>query len=123
MQKVKTLIKKYRKAFFLVSILFFTSCSKVGLLNKKNSLVLESINSIGDFFKVYIVLQVSMLLFAMFMSVLVGKAAYKISLVLHFIWIVFARDYGFFNVLFLFLLLPSVLYLINIIGGNWNRRI
>jgi lipoprotein len=75
------------------------SCSSIGLMDKGTPM---QINDFGDFFSMYIVLQISILLIAIILSLFLGDIGYIISLLLHFIWIISYRDYGFFTVLMLF---------------------
>ena len=86
---------------FLILILL-SSCSEIGLLSEKNSYVVEDITDFSTFISVYIVLQISILLISLLLSLVFGKAGGDLSLLLHFIWVVNYRDYGFFIVLLLF---------------------
>jgi len=91
------------------------SCDSVGLLSEKNSWVVDDINNFGDFFKVYLVLQISIIIVAIIISFFLGKAGYYISLIIHFIWIVSSRDYGFLMVILLFGLFTIISFLYNVI--------
>ena len=75
------------------------SCSSIGLMDKGTPM---QINDFGDFFSVYIMLQISILLISALLSLIIGGASYSISILLHFIWVISYRDYGFFIVLMLF---------------------
>jgi hypothetical protein len=86
----------------LLTTLLLTSCKSIGLLSDKNSWLPDDIESFGDFFGIYFVLQISILLTSILLGLILGKGGYIVSLVLHFIWIVSYRDYGFFMVLLLF---------------------
>lgn len=88
-----------------ILMLLLSSCSEVGLMSEKNSWILDEINSVSDFFKVYFMLQLSMILYGLMLSLLIGELGNFIILIAHFIWIIYARDYGFFTVLLLFGLL------------------
>jgi hypothetical protein len=100
---------------FLTLLVLLSSCSEVGLLSEKNSWILDEINSVSDFFKVYFILQLSLLIYGTLLSLLLGDLGYLIILILHFIWIVYARDYGFFTVLLLFGLLTIISKLLNFV--------
>jgi hypothetical protein len=100
--------------YTLLAMLFLTSCSSVGLMSEKNSWLPYEIEGVGDFFSVYIVLQVSLLIVSMLLSFISGQIGYIITLVLHFIWIVTYRDYGFFIVLLLFGLFLVFGFIINL---------
>lgn len=108
---------KHLTAFFLLTaMLFLTSCDSIGLLSEKNSWLVEEIESLGDFFKVYVVLQLSILIIGVLLGFVLGGAGFMISLVLHFIWIVNYREYGFFIVLLLFGLFAIVSFLVSTIS-------
>lgn len=65
----------------------------------------EEINGIGDFFSLYIKIQIFIFLNALILSwFLGGELGYLVSSVGHFIWIISERDYGFFIVFMLFTL-------------------
>lgn len=118
----------YKTFFFSFIITIFlsallTSCSTIGLLGEKNSWLVQNINSVGDFFKVYVILQISILLISLALSILLSKLGYIIALILHFIWIVTYRDYGFFKVLLLFGLFTIIsMILSNIFGKRRNPQ-
>ena len=57
------------------------SCSSIGLMDKGTPM---QINDFGDFFSMYIVLQISILLIAIILSLFLGDIGYIISLLLHF---------------------------------------
>jgi hypothetical protein len=99
---------------FLFLILLFTSCKDVGLLSEKNSWVLDNIETIGDFFTVYLILQVSIIIVGVLLSFLLGKLGFVISLIAHFIWIVLARDYGYLNLILLFGLFSIISTVLNV---------
>lgn len=94
-------------------LLALTSCNKIGLMSDKNSWLPNEINSFGDFLGVYAVLQISMLVISLLLGIFLGAGGYPISLLLHFIWIVGYRDYGFLLVLLLFGVLSGSLFLID----------
>ncbi|UMB52619.1 hypothetical protein MKD41_09745 [Lutibacter sp. A64] len=108
---------KLPKTLAIIPLLLLTSCSEVGLLSEKNSWIVNDISSIEDFFKVYVVLQVSIIIVGVILSLLLSKLGSIISLIIHFIWIVYERDYGFLNVLLLFGLFTIVSFLIRMIKG------
>lgn len=113
---MKTILANYKIfILLLVSFIFLNSCSEIGLLSETNSLLVKDINSFGDFMKVFIQLQISILLVSLIISIFLGELGYIISLVIHYIWIISARDYGFFKVLLLFGLFTIVTYLINLL--------
>ena len=96
---MKTLMK-FRNVFLLIASMFLlTSCSSMILLGDDT---LQSIESIGDFFKVYLMLQLSILICSLILSFFLGDLGGIISLIAHFIWVVSERDYGLFMVLLLF---------------------
>ncbi len=64
--------------------------------------------NLSSFFGVLITLQLSILLTGIFLGLFVGKGGYSISQLIHFIWIVAYRDYGFWNVLLLFIVFTIV---------------
>ena len=109
----ENLQKKRLLLFFLITSLVLTGCSEIGLLSNKNSWLPADIYSTGDFFKVYIVLQISIILISLILGIFLGNLGYIISLALHFIWIVSARDYGFLNVLLLFGMFTIISFLLN----------
>jgi hypothetical protein len=120
--------EKYKSQLLLSSILvffttFLTSCSEVGLMSNKNKYLPHDIDGLGEFFQVFIVLQISMLFVALLLSFFIGGAGGYVSGILHFIWIVSYRDYGFLTVLFLFGLLQLVLmFLLPLIIGLFGRK-
>ena len=116
-------LKKYKGALFvflfiLLSVLLFNSCSNIGLLDNKNSWLVQDITSVVDFFKVYLVLQLSIFLVSLLLGFFLGGLGDIISLVIHFIWIVSQRDYGFFNVLLLFGIFSIFSFLMSLIRGR-----
>lgn len=124
---MKIFLKKYKGVLFLISLTLFsmlllTSCSEIGLLSEKNSWLVQDINSVGDFIKVYLVLQLSIFLVSLLIGFFLGRLGDIISLVIHFIWIVSARDYGFFKVLLLFGVFSIVSFLISLLRGGRQRN-
>jgi len=107
---------KLSSVFFV--LLTLSSCSSVGLLSEKNSWLPHDIESVGDFFGVYFVLQISIIIVSLILVFFFGKGGYIISLIAHFIWIVSYRDYGFWLVLLLFGLFSIVSFIINIFFGT-----
>ena len=117
-QKNRTLtLKKTYNVIALMAIISvaLSSCSNVGLLSERNRWIVDDISGIGDFFKVYFVLQLSIILIGLLLGTVLGKLGYIISLGVHFIWIVAYRDYGFLNVLLLFTFFSIVSFLFNLI--------
>ena len=94
---------------------FFSSCSSVGLLDERNSWMVTNINSIGAFLKVYIALQISILLMSLATSLFLGRLGYFVVVFFHFIWIVTYRDYGFFMVLLLFSIFSLISWVFSIL--------
>ena len=88
--------------YVLVTLLFLTGCKSVGLMSDDNSWLPEEVESFGDFFSVYFVIQISVIIISLLLSFILGKGGYIVALILHFIWIISYRDYGFFKVLLLF---------------------
>lgn len=105
---MKPILKNRILIIILVSFLL-TSCSNIGLLDDG---IPHTINSIGQFLKLYLVLQISILIVGLLWGLFLGKLGYIISLLLHFIWIVSQRDYGFFKVLLLFGLFSIISFVI-----------
>src|SRR5690554_2143458 len=107
-------MKKLILILFLFSILL-TSCSgdlyELGLLSDRNTWLAKNINSFSDFFKTFLVLQLSIFITSMILSIFLKKIGYYVSMLIHFIWIVWFRDYGFMNVFILFSL-PIIFNLI-----------
>lgn len=100
---MKAFLEKHNVSIFIVLILLlFTGCSEIGLLSEDNSWVVKEINSTRDFFKVYLVLQLSIFIVGLLIGIIFSKTGYKISLLIHFIWIISARSYGFLMVFLLF---------------------
>lgn len=99
--------------YVLFAILFLTSCSSIGLMSEENSWLPHEIEGVGDFFNIYIAIQVSVLIISILLSFIIFKLGYIVALILHFIWIVTYRDYGFFIVLLLFGLFSIVSFVID----------
>lgn len=89
-------------SYFAMVLIIFSGCKSVGLLSEDNAWLPKEIESIGTFFKIYIILQISIIIIGLIFGSFLGNAGYIISLIIHFIWIVTYRDYGFWKVLFLF---------------------
>ena len=113
--------KFQRIAFVIFLLLLLASCSEVGLLSEDNSWLVGHISGVGDFFKVYIVLQISILIVGLLIGLFLHKLGHIISLILHFIWIISARDYGFLNVLLLFSIFSIISFLFNLILINKRK--
>lgn len=111
------------KYIFLILVinLLMHSCSSIGLLDEKNSWLLEEINSIGDFIKVYIVLQISIFLVSLILSLILRDLGVFISIIIHLVWIINYRDYGFFIVLLLFGLFAIISHFIMLLIINRNN--
>lgn len=75
----------------------------------------RQIDDLGDFFKVYIRLQISIVILTFLCSILLGNFGYIVSVVAHFIWVISERDYGFFNVLLLFSIASIISFLLRTI--------
>lgn len=110
-----------RNVIGMFLLFLLTSCSEVGLLSEENSWIVGTINGVGDFLKVYIVLQISIIVLGLILGIFLGGLGKIISLVAHFIWIVSVRDYGFLNVLLLFSIFSIISFLFNLIRSN-NRK-
>lgn len=108
-------IKNWSIMLLSLFSLIVISCDSVGLLSEKNSWIVDDINNFGDFIKVYIVLQISIIIVAIIFGFLLGKAGYYISLIIHFIWIVSSREYGFLIVILLFSLFTIISFIYNLI--------
>lgn len=104
-------IKLIKNSIFIIfSLLILSSCSEIGLLDQ-DTMPIE-IYGVGDFLKTYFILQISILIIGLLISIFFGEIGSIISLVLHFIWVVGYRDYGFWTVLLLFFLFSIVTYFI-----------
>lgn len=109
-----------KKQILLIILITLTiiSCSspRIGLLAENNSLLINDINNIKDFFKVLFVLETSIIIVSIGLALigLVGVGTF-ISYLLHFIGIIYFRDYGFFNVLLLFIATIPISYIITIL--------
>lgn len=100
--------------FFLLtvsSILVLSSCSSIGLLSENSSLFPQEINDFSDFIGVWFYLQISIILVGLLVGIFLGETASNISTLLHFIWIVSYRDYGFWTVFGLMIFLQVILML------------
>ncbi len=115
----------YAKVFRLLIIVFlpllFISCDSIGFLSEKNRFLPHQIETFGDFVVVYFILQLSILFVTLVLGIFLGKGGSLISLVIHFIWIVSFRDYGFFKVLLLFGIFTFVKFVISS-TGIFSRR-
>ena len=120
----------FKTIFFSFSITLFlgallTSCGNIEQMTDVISLLVQNITSVGDFFKVYIVIQLSIfidtLIFGLLISLLFHSNSsyivYIFMIIIHFIWIVTNRDYGFFIVLLLFSLFTIILWIYSYIRG------
>ena len=100
------MLSKTKLPLSLVLCLFLsillTGCSNIGLLNEGNSWLPVDILSFTDFLKVYVTLQISIFIISFIVSLFLGNMGYLLVLLLHFLWIVNYRDYGFLKVLLLF---------------------
>ena len=85
-----------------------SSCSNIGLLSNKSKYLPTEIESFGDFFQVFLILQLSILLIGLLVGIFLGNGASNIVTLLHLIWIVSYRDYGFLIVLGLFVFLQII---------------
>ena len=97
--KINILKKNYSVLLLFCLSFLLQSCSSIGFMGKGTP---KQINDFGDFFSMYIILQISILFIAIILSLFLGDIGYIISLLLHFIWVISYRDYGFFTVLMLF---------------------
>ena len=97
--KINILKKNYSILLLFCLSFLLQSCSSIGFMGKGTA---KQINDFGDFFSMYIILQISILFIAIILSLFLGDIGYIISLSLHFIWVISYRDYGFFTVLMLF---------------------
>ncbi|MFM2268050.1 MAG: hypothetical protein RL757_1491 [Bacteroidota bacterium] len=96
----------------LLILCLSTGCGEVGFMSEKNSWLPREIESLEDFFHIYLALQLSIFFISILLSFVLSKLGYFVSLIIHFIWIVSYRDYGFFSVLMLFSILSIILILI-----------
>ena len=108
-------------ALLVISLLLVgcSSDSKVMFLMKG---IPESIDTVGDFLLTWFLLQISILLLALLLGVFLGELGFTISSIVHFIWIIMYRDYGFIKVTLLFFLFGIVTYLLSIIRSFIKRE-
>jgi len=99
-------------------LIIFSGCKSIGLLSEDNAWLPKEIESIGTFFKIYIILQISIIIIGLVFGLILGNAGYIISLIIHFIWIVTYRDYGFWKVLFLFRMFSIISFIFNTFSGR-----
>ena len=104
---MKTLMKFRNVLLLITSMLLLTSCSSIMLVGDDT---LQSIESIGDFFKVYFILQLSIYICSLIFT-FIPLGGRTTSIIIHFIWVVSERDYGFFKVMLLFSLFTNIRYL------------
>lgn len=86
----------------LLTSFLLTGCSKIGLLNDHNSWLPDDITSFSAFLKVYVTLQISIFILSFIAALFLGNIGYLLVLILHFLWMINYRDYGFLKVLLLF---------------------
>ncbi len=127
---MKSLLKILVMSISAICIItLVTSCAKVGLMSNKSSTIPIDINSVAEFFKVFLRLQISMILIAVILGLGLDKLGAVVSTLLHLIWIVTYRDYGFFIVLLLFVggsliitfALPLIMIPVHFIKGIVNN--
>lgn len=113
-------LKKLTTLLWLIFPLLFISCSDIGFMGKG---VEQEIESFGDFFSVYFRLQLSILFVGVFISFLLGgQLGAIISVIIHFIWVVSYRDYGFFMVLLLFSFLTIINIALSFLWAIWKSK-
>jgi hypothetical protein len=107
-------MKKWVSIVVASLMLFSTlsSCSSIGLLSDDSSLFPKEIDSFSDFLSVWFFLQLSILLVGLLLGFFLGQAGSNLSTLLHFIWLISYRDYGFWTVLGLMIFLQIVLMLV-----------
>ena len=103
----------------LAILLLLTGC--VGIMFEKNSWLPEEMDGVNDFLKVFLVLEVSIFLFALPLNFIVGQASITISTIIHWIWIVYNREYGIFMVIALFGFSYFISYVINWVWIFWKK--
>ena len=108
---MKTLMKFRNVLLLITSMLLLTSCSSIMIVGDDT---LQSIESIGDFFKVYFILQLSIYICSLIFT-FIPLGGRTTSIIIHFIWVVSERDYGFFKVMLLFSLFTIGSFVINLI--------
>ncbi len=115
---MKTLMK-FRNVFLLIASMFLlTSCSSIMLVGDDT---LQSIESIGDFFKVYFILQLSIYICTLIFT-FIPLGGRITSIIIHFIWVVSERDYGFFKVMLLFGLFTIGNFVVNLIEAIFKAK-
>lgn len=122
-------MKKYfnEKLLFTFSIsIVLIGCGEatdIGLLSEKNSWLLSDIENVGDFFKVFVTLQLSILITTLILSIFLKRLSYFATIIIHFGWIIWFRDYGVVYVFLIFILpfVLSVIYL-KVSRQNPSRR-
>lgn len=110
----------YTKIILCLSLMILlTSCSTgVGLLSEKNSWLPYEIKGTMDFLKVFLIVQVSIIIAGAILGIFLSKLGQLLSVLAHFVWIVLFRDYGFFTVFFLFIA-PVI---INFVYGTIKQK-
>jgi len=105
---MKTTNNIFKTLIYILLLLLLSSCDEVGLLSDKNKYLVDVITNPSSFFGVLITLQLSILLTGVLLGLFIGKGGYSISQLIHFVWIIAYRDYGFWNVLLLFIVFTVV---------------
>ena len=121
---MKLKLSKLQVVILLIPLFFFLAgCSEIGFVNQKS--MVSEINGVGDFFRVYLTLQFSIFIISLLLSIFISRLGYVVTLILHFVWVVSYRDYGFLMVFLLFSLFTIGLFLfkffIVFIGSIFRR--
>jgi hypothetical protein len=113
----------YHPLLFICILFSLQSCSSIGLLSDDSSLFPREINDFSDFIGVWFYLQISILLVGLLLGLFLGETGSNISTILHFIWIISYRDYGFWTVFGLMVFLQVVLMVtIPFLIGIFRRK-
>jgi len=113
----------YHPLLFICILFSLQSCSSIGLLSDDSSLFPSEINDFSDFIGVWFYLQISILLVGLLLGLFLGETGSNISTILHFIWIISYRDYGFWTVFGLMVFLQVVLMVtIPFLIGIFRRK-
>ena len=96
--------------FFIITTFFLLSCTSDSGIIKNTP---QEINTIGNFFLVWGLLEISIIIISMiFFFTPLGPLGYIISFIGHFLWILIYRNDGFVNILLLAILSFIVTYIV-----------
>lgn len=98
------------RMILFLSSLFLVSCSS--FLEQMDKNTESGIENFPQFLAVYISVQLSVVLFVFILGFFIKESAPIVSVLLHWGWLVWFRDYGFFMVLLLMILCVVVPYIL-----------